>query len=100
MYNTDKYGDLQVIYLKNNRYILPEIHPAVIMHTSGTEGYPKGVMLSEQNIYVNLKGIKDYFRIGADDCILITRPLIHCCSYDRRVFDIIDKWSQNSVLFF
>ena len=75
---TDKYGDLQVIYLKNNRYILPEIHPAVIMHTSGTEGYPKGVMLSEQNIYVNLKGIKDYFRIGADDCILITRPLIHC----------------------
>ena len=46
---TDKYGDLQVIYLKNNRYILPRKHPAVIMHTSGTEGNPKGVMLSEQN---------------------------------------------------
>ncbi len=75
---TDKYGDLQVIYLKNNRYILPEKHPAVIMHTSGTEGNPKGVMLSEQNIYANLMGIKDYFRIGTDDCILITRPLIHC----------------------
>ena len=75
---TDKYGDLQVIYLKNNRYILPRKHPAVIMHTSGTEGNPKGVMLSEQNIYTNLLGIKEYFSIGTDDCILITRPLIHC----------------------
>ncbi|MDR0288251.1 MAG: acyl--CoA ligase [Clostridiales bacterium] len=50
---------------------------AAIMCTSGTTGNPKGVMLTYQNIWSNLTDILDYFKIGRDDKIIITRPIYH-----------------------
>jgi len=61
----------------NGGYIVPEKHPALIMCTSGTSGSPKGVMLSEQNIYTNVTDIAEYFDIETNDSILISRPLYH-----------------------
>jgi len=51
---------------------------ALIMCTSGTTGKPKGVMLTEDNLFANLSDIEKYFRIDESDHILIARPLYHC----------------------
>lgn len=75
---TDADGELKVMNLKDSTYKESRRHPALIMCTSGTTGRPKGVMLSEQNILVNLKDISQYFSITDEDSILISRPLYHC----------------------
>lgn len=75
---TDANGQLQVMHITQSAYQEPDIHPALIMFTSGTTGTPKGAMLTEENIITNVNDICDYFRIGSDDSILIARPLYHC----------------------
>lgn len=75
---TDSNNVLQVTYLTNSRYCEPDIHPAIIMCTSGTTGKPKGAMLTEENILTNVYDICDYFKIDLEDSILIARPLYHC----------------------
>ncbi len=75
---TDQDSRLQAIHIKQARYSPPRRHPALIMCTSGTTGTPKGAMLSEKNILLNVKDIGAYFAIGPEDRILIARPLYHC----------------------
>lgn len=75
---TDSDGELKVMNNNGSAYREPDIHPALIMCTSGTTGHPKGAMLSEQNILVNLSDIGHYFSIDETDTILISRPLYHC----------------------
>ncbi len=75
---TDNNGVLNVAVIENSRYKVPEIHPAVIMCTSGTSGTPKGVMLTEENIICNVGDIAEYFGINSNDRILISRPIHHC----------------------
>ncbi len=50
---------------------------AFVMFTSGTTGYPKGVMLTEENIISNLESISAYFRVENCRSICIARPLAH-----------------------
>lgn len=75
---TDQDGEFQIFYIKDSTYVSPEVHPALIMCTSGTTGVPKGVMLTEANIITNLADIAVYFDINTTDKILISRPLYHC----------------------
>lgn len=75
---SDQYGELQIIHIKNSMYIEPEVHPALIMCTSGTTGVPKGAMLTETNVVTNISDIALYFGIDTSDTILIARPLYHC----------------------
>ena len=75
---TDLNGILQVAKIPDSKYIEPEIHPALIMCTSGTTGTPKGAMLTEENILTNVRDIIKYFKIKEEDSILIARPLYHC----------------------
>ncbi len=75
---TDVGGKLQVIRFHQSEYKVPEIHPALIMCTSGTTGKPKGAMLTERNILTNVNDICAYFEIGSSDSILISRPIYHC----------------------
>lgn len=75
---TDQNGEIQVIYIRNSAFVEPEIHPALIMCTSGTTGEPKGAMLTETSVIRNVSDIALYFSLQTSDAILISRPLYHC----------------------
>lgn len=75
---TDQGGNLNIIHIKDSSYSQPDVHPALIMCTSGTTGTPKGAMLTETNLMTNISDIAFYFGIGEFDTILISRPLYHC----------------------
>ncbi len=50
---------------------------AVILFSSGSEGEPKGVMLSHQNIMANIKQVSDVLDTQTDDVIVANLPLFH-----------------------
>ena len=50
---------------------------AAILFSSGSEGAPKGVMLSHQNIMANLKQISDVLNTEETDVVMATLPLFH-----------------------
>ena len=54
---------------------------AVIMYTSGTTGFPKGSMITEKGLRVDLEGIQAYFPVHSQDTILIARPIYHCAVF-------------------
>lgn len=49
-----------------------------MQYTSGTTGFPKGVMLTHYNIINNGKSIGDGMRFSDKDKLLITVPMFHC----------------------
>jgi acyl-[acyl-carrier-protein]-phospholipid O-acyltransferase/long-chain-fatty-acid--[acyl-carrier-protein] ligase len=51
--------------------------PAAILFSSGSEGVPKGVMLSHRNIMSNLKQVSDVLNVDDQDIIMGTLPLFH-----------------------
>lgn len=48
----------------------------LILYTSGTTGVPKGAMLADDGLLVNLLAVEGYFDIRGQ--IRIARPLYHC----------------------
>jgi acyl-[acyl-carrier-protein]-phospholipid O-acyltransferase/long-chain-fatty-acid--[acyl-carrier-protein] ligase len=50
---------------------------AAILFSSGSEGSPKGVMLSHKNIMANLKQTADVLNIQGNDAIMASLPLFH-----------------------
>ncbi|NKB36853.1 MAG: MFS transporter [Gammaproteobacteria bacterium] len=50
---------------------------AAILFSSGSEGAPKGVMLSHRNIMANLKQISDVLNTEETDVVMATLPLFH-----------------------
>jgi acyl-[acyl-carrier-protein]-phospholipid O-acyltransferase/long-chain-fatty-acid--[acyl-carrier-protein] ligase len=51
--------------------------PAAILFSSGSEGTPKGVVLSHKNIVANSKQISDVLNSSKDDVILNSLPTFH-----------------------
>jgi acyl-[acyl-carrier-protein]-phospholipid O-acyltransferase/long-chain-fatty-acid--[acyl-carrier-protein] ligase len=50
---------------------------AAILFSSGSEGAPKGVMLSHMNIMANLKQISDVLNTQQQDVVMASLPLFH-----------------------
>lgn len=51
--------------------------PAVILFTSGSEGVPKGVVLSHANILANLKQLEACISFDSQDVVLNFLPMFH-----------------------
>ena len=52
--------------------------PAAILFTSGTEGEPKGVVLSHANILANVEQTRAHLAIYEDDVLFNPLPTFHC----------------------
>ncbi|MGR9046051.1 MAG: AMP-binding protein [Gammaproteobacteria bacterium] len=62
-------------WYKHNQYS-PD-SPAVVLFTSGSEGVPKGVVLSHANILANHKQIESRINFNAQDIVLNFLPMFH-----------------------
>lgn len=63
---------------KESKIIAPERERVVLMlYTSGTTGNPKGVMLTFDNILVNIEGLEKYKMYTSEDRILALLPMHH-----------------------
>ncbi|MDJ0807356.1 MAG: acyl-[ACP]--phospholipid O-acyltransferase [Gammaproteobacteria bacterium] len=51
--------------------------PAAILFSSGSEGEPKGVMLSHRNIMANIRQVSDVLDTRHEDVVMGTLPLFH-----------------------
>jgi acyl-[acyl-carrier-protein]-phospholipid O-acyltransferase/long-chain-fatty-acid--[acyl-carrier-protein] ligase len=51
--------------------------PAAILFSSGSEGLPKGVVLSHRNIMANLKQISGMLNVQDTDVVMASLPLFH-----------------------
>lgn len=53
--------------------------PAVVLFTSGTEGEPKGVVLSHENVMANVEQVRAHIGLGPDTDVLFNPlPTFHC----------------------
>jgi len=64
---------LKFLFIKK----VPNDAVAAIMFSSGSEGEPKGVMLSHQNFMANIKQVSDVLNMRDEDVILASLPLFH-----------------------
>ena len=51
--------------------------PAAILFSSGSEGEPKGVVLSHRNIMANIRQVSDVLDTRHEDVVMTTLPLFH-----------------------
>ena len=58
-------------------YSIDMEQPAALLFSSGSEGEPKGVMLSHRNIMANIKQVSDVLDTQHEDTIMATLPLFH-----------------------
>lgn len=67
---------VRVLYTLFGRSIDVE-QPAALLFSSGSEGEPKGVMLSHRNIMANIRQVSDVLDTRHEDVVMATLPLFH-----------------------
>jgi acyl-[acyl-carrier-protein]-phospholipid O-acyltransferase/long-chain-fatty-acid--[acyl-carrier-protein] ligase len=69
---------MSAAWLRNKYCASPDTEStAVILFSSGSEGEPKGVMLSHRNILANVKQVARILDANEDDVILANLPIFH-----------------------
>ena len=71
-------GDFPVEIYEENKITLNTHDVVNMQYTSGTTGFPKGVMLTHYNILNNGKTIGDGMKFTKNDKLCITVPFFHC----------------------
>lgn len=71
-------GDFPVVIYEENKKTLNTHDVVNMQYTSGTTGFPKGVMLTHYNILNNGKTIGDGMKFTKNDKLCITVPFFHC----------------------
>lgn len=71
-------GDFPVEIYEENKKTLNTLDVVNMQYTSGTTGFPKGVMLTHYNILNNGKTIGDGMKFTKNDKLCITVPFFHC----------------------
>ena len=71
-------GDLPIEIYEENKKTLNTHDVVNMQYTSGTTGFPKGVMLTHYNILNNGKTIGDGMKFTKNDKLCITVPFFHC----------------------
>jgi fatty-acyl-CoA synthase len=60
--------------------------PMILMYTSGTTGRPKGALLPHRKTLYNARNAELFFRLGAEDRVLVALPLFH--SFGLKILSI------------
>lgn len=71
-------GDFPIEIFEENKKTLNTHDVVNMQYTSGTTGFPKGVMLTHYNILNNGKTIGDGMKFTKNDKLCITVPFFHC----------------------
>ncbi|MBN2428712.1 MAG: amino acid adenylation domain-containing protein [Deltaproteobacteria bacterium] len=80
--------------------VMPEIRqpadvsPAYILHTSGSTGIPKGVVISHLNAMTFVRMAKEFFRISPDDRLASHAPF----HFDLSIFDLFAAASSGAAV--
>jgi fatty-acyl-CoA synthase len=69
-----------------------------MQYTSGTTGFPKGVMLTHRNILNNGLGIGDNQRLGEKDIVCLPVPLFHCFGLVLGMMAILTHGSTAAII--
>ncbi|MFC6766813.1 class I adenylate-forming enzyme family protein [Natrinema soli] len=81
--------------------------PAIIMHTSGTTGDPKGVVQTHRNIGAQVDSGIAVFRLAPDDTAVVAMPLFHVGGlhgpalmplFSGGTVAILPKWDPDELL--
>ncbi|WP_419392680.1 class I adenylate-forming enzyme family protein [Cytobacillus praedii] len=104
----EKYDQLQKLDMEQDRYLPSSVvpqeqsinndRPAVILFTSGTNGLPKGVVLTHRNIISNLESIKDSFPFDSAERTAIVRSLSHASAFTGEL--LYSLWCGASIVFY
>jgi len=69
---------------------------AIIFYTSGTTGKPKGAMMSYRNLFSNMIGGQEVFKVDDKDRFIVYLPMFH--SFTFTVMTLLPFYTRSSIV--